>query len=418
MNLSSDDRAMLAGERGPAARFAMRILVRMGEIQGAECMIDIVQAHIDSTIYQGEATLEFAERLAAMEARVAVPASVNVSGVDEYGWRDWNVPPEHADKAYRQMQAYQRMGCIPTWTCAPYQTALRPSFGQQIAWGESSAIVFANSVIGARTERYPDLMDICAAICGRVPAVGLHLSANRAGDLVLRLDAMPQRLQEDDTFCTVLGYLTGKIAQDRSPVIEGISIEPDEDQLKAFGAAAASSGAVALFHMVGVTPEAGTLAEALHGRAPQEEHLITVDDLRRARAELTTETSQRLDRVVLGSPHFSLAEFRRLVPLLAGHKCHPDVSFLITTGRMMRALAQQAGLLEPLREFGAQITVDTCILATPMLPDRTETLMTNSAKYAYYSPGLLNARVAFGSLQDCVRSAVSGRIERDEQLWR
>lgn len=418
MNLSSDDRAMLAGERGPAARFAMRILVRMGEIQDAERMIDIVQAHIDSTIYQGEATLEFAERLAAMEARVAVPASVNVSGVDEHGWRDWSVPQEHADKAYRQMQAYQSMGCIPTWTCAPYQTALRPSFGQQIAWGESSAIVFANSVIGARTERYPDLMDICAAICGRVPEVGLHLSANRAGDLVLRLDAMPQRLQEDDTFCTVLGYLAGKIAQDRSPVIDGMSVAPDEDQLKAFGAAAASSGAVALFHMVGVTPEAGTLADALHGRAPQEEHLITVEDLRQARAELTTETSQRLDRVVLGSPHFSVAEFRRLAPLLAGRKCHPDVSFLITTGRMMRALAQQAGLLEPLREFGAKITVDTCILATPMLPDRIETLMTNSAKYAYYSPGLLNARVAFGSLQDCVRSAVSGRIERDEQLWR
>ena len=417
MQLSSDDRAMLGGGHGPAARFAMSILVRMGEIQDAERMIDITQAHIDSTIYQGEATLEFAERLAEMGARVVVPSSANVIGLDEEGWREWQVPEQYAQKAYRQMQAYRQMGCIPTWTCTPYQTALRPRFGQQIAWGESNAIAFANSVIGARTERYPDLMDICAAICGRVPALGLHLTENRAGEVLLTLSEVPEQLQEQESFCTILGYLTGKIAQERVVVIEGLTVRPGEDELKAFGAAAASSGAVALFHLVGITPEAPTLEAAFHGRSPAERHTITLEDLRTARSELTTGDGDQLDMVVLGSPHFSLLEFRRLAPLVAGRRCHSGIRFLITTSRMMRALAEQAGVLEPIRQFGAKITVDTCILATPMLPSDTTTIMTNSAKYAYYSPGLLGANVAFGSLHDCVRSAVAGRIERDETAW-
>ncbi len=190
----------------------MSIITQMAEIQGARELLDISQAHIDSTIYMGEAGLEFAERLAGWGAKVAVPASLNVSGLDECNWREWPVPEDWARKAERQMRAYQSMGCVPMWTCAPYQTSMAPKFGQQIAWGESNAIVFANSVIGARTERYPDLLDICAAITGRVPALGLHLTENRAGQLLIRLDNIPQRLQEDDSFYPVLGILVGRLA--------------------------------------------------------------------------------------------------------------------------------------------------------------------------------------------------------------
>src|SRR6266513_6551427 len=194
--LTESDRAMLSGGRGPAAALAMSILVRMAEVYGADTLMDISQAHIDSTIYLGDATLEFAERLSSLGARVAVPTSLNVSGVDECGWKDWAVSPDWAAKAARQMLAYERMGAVPTWTCAPYQTHMRPSFGQQIAWGESNAIAFANSVIGARTERYPDLLDVCCAITGRVPAVGLHLTENRAGQLLLQLEDVPPALQQ------------------------------------------------------------------------------------------------------------------------------------------------------------------------------------------------------------------------------
>lgn len=408
---------MLNGEDGPAPQLAMSILVRMAEVYGAERLMDITQAHIDSTIYLGDATLEFAERLASLGARVAVPTSLNVSGVDECGWKDWAVSPEWAAKAARQMLAYERMGAVPTWTCAPYQTHMRPVFGQQIAWGESNAISFANSVIGARTERYPDLLDICCAITGRVPAIGLHLDEQRGGQVLLRLDNVPRALQEDDQFFAVLGHRVGQRSDDLIPVVDGITVTPPEDQLKAFAAAAASSGRVALFHMVGVTPEAPTLEAAFRGRAPLRTEDVTVADLRAARAELTTADGRDLDMVILGSPHFSLAEFTRLAPLVEGRRVHPRVRFLITSGRLMKEQAQARGVLAPILAFGAQVTLDTCILASPMLPPEIKTLMTNSAKYAYYAPSLLNTRVTFGSLADCVASAVEGRVVRDERPW-
>jgi predicted aconitase len=417
LRLTPRDRAMLDGRGGSAAELAMSIVVRMADVYGADELMDISQAHIDSTLYLGDATLEFAERLAALGARVAVPTSLNVSGVDECGWKDWAVSPEWAAKAARQMLAYEKMGAVPTWTCAPYQTHMRPVFGQQIAWGESNAIAFANSVIGARTERYPDLLDICCAITGRVPAVGLHLTAERAGQMLLRLAGVPVALQQDDQFFAVLGHLVGKLAEDRIPVVQGIIVSPTEDQLKAFAAAAASSGRVALFHMIGVTPEAPTLEAAFQGQSPARTIDVAFEDLRAARAELTTADGRELDMVILGSPHFSMAEFRALAPLVAGRRAHPRVKFLVTSSRLMTEEADRAGVLAPIWAFGAQVTLDTCILASPMLPPDIKTLMTNSAKYAYYAPSLLDRRVTFGSLADCVRSAIEGRVIRDEALW-
>jgi predicted aconitase len=417
LTLSDRDRAMADGDGGPAQALAMSILVRMADVYGATELMDISQAHIDSTIYLGDATLEFAERLASLGARVAVPTSLNVSGVDECGWKDWAVKPEWAAKAARQMLAYERMGAVPTWTCAPYQTHMRPAFGQQIAWGESNAISFANSVIGARTERYPDLLDICCAITGRVPAFGLHLTENRAGQMLLRLVDVPAALQADDQFFAVLGHLVGQRAEEAIPVVDGVVVRPPEDQLKAFAAAAASSGRVALFHMVGITPEAATLDAAFQGRLPPPATAITTEDLRAARRELTTADGAELDMVILGSPHFSVEEFTRLAPLVAGRHRHPRVKFLVTSGRFMKEQADQSGVLAPIVAFGAQITLDTCILASPMLPPDIRTLMTNSAKYAYYAPSLLNTRVTFGSLADCVRSAIEGRVVRDDSAW-
>jgi cis-L-3-hydroxyproline dehydratase len=417
LTLSSRDLEMLHGEIGPAPRMAMSIVARMAEVAGASELLDISAAHIDSTVYIGDAGLEFAERLVSLGARVAVPTTLNVSGLDEHHWQEWAVPPLWARQAGRQMKAYQSMGTLPTWTCAPYQTDRRPSFGQQIAWGESNAIVFANSVIGARTERYPDLFDVCCAITGRAPAIGLHLTENRAGQKLFRIADIPDSLPHRDDFYPVLGNLIGTLALDKIPVIDGLSARPDDDQLKAFGAAAASSGGVALFHMVGITPEAPTLEQAFHGQVPRTFIEIGMDMLRQSRLELTHTDSDQVHMVVLGSPHFSLAEYRRLAPLVQGKRRHPGVKFLVTSSRAMTQLAERAGFLEPLLAFGAQITVDTCILTTPMLPEEVKYLMTNSAKFAYYSPGLLGKKITFGSLEDCVQSAVEGRIVRDESVW-
>jgi len=418
LSLTEKDQEMLHGDFGPATRMAMSILVRMAEVAGAKNLLDITGAHIDSTVYIGDAGLEFAERLASLGAKVAVPTTLNVSGLDEHHWQEWAVPNDWARQAHRQMLAYQSMGTIPTWTCAPYQSEMRPSFGQQIAWGESNAIVFANSVIGARTERYPDLFDICCAITGRAPAMGVHLTENRAGKLLLQLKDIPEALQRSDDFYPVLGHFLGKAALERIPVIEGMTIVPDEDQLKALGAAAASSGSVAMFHMVRVTPEAPTLESAFQGKPPEEVIHVTMDMLRESRRELTHTDSEALDMVVLGSPHFSLAEFKMLTPLVQGKRKHSNVKFLVTSSRAMTQLAQRAGFLDALQAFGAQLTVDTCILTSPMLPPEVKYLMTNSAKFAYYTPGLLGRQITFGSLKDCVASAMEGKVVRDETLWK
>lgn len=421
VRLDERDRALLAGEEGEAARLAMRILVRMAGIRGAASMLDIEAAHIDSTIYVGDAGLEFAERLARLGARVRVPSTLNVSGLDEFHWREWSVPAEWAEKSGRQMRAYASMGTTPTWTCAPYQAGNVPRFGQQIAWGESNAVCFANSVLGARTERYPDLLDICCAITGRAPAVGLHLDENRLATRVLRLAGIPARLAAADDFYPVLGHLLGLWADDAPAALVGLPAMPDEDQLKALGAAAASSGAVALFHVPGVTPEAPTLADALGGRKPAATREVGLRELRAARRELTTRGEGSLDLVALGSPHFSFGEFRRLAEVLrergTGREPGCGCELVVTTSRAVRDLADRAGLLDPLRAFGGRITVDTCILATPMLPGTARRLMTNSAKYAWYAPGLLDAEVAFGSLTECVESARRGRVARERGPW-
>jgi predicted aconitase len=196
-----------------------------------------------------------------------------------------------------------------------------------------------------------------------------------------------------------------------------VTVQPSEDELKAFAAAGASSGRVALFHIVGITPEAPTLEAAFHSRQPNRTIAITTADLRAARAELTTADGRELDMVILGSPHFSLAEFARLAPLVVGKRVHPRVKFLVTSSRFMKEEAQRAGVLAPILAFGADITLDTCILASPMLPPQIKTLMTNSPKYAYYAPSLLNTRVTFGSLADCVASAVAGVVVRDDAVW-
>ncbi|KXK14091.1 MAG: hypothetical protein UZ14_CFX002001311 [Chloroflexi bacterium OLB14] len=419
LSLTTKDQAMLQGDFGPATQMAMKILVRMAEVSGATELLDIVGAHIDSTVYIGDAGLEFAEKLASLGAKVSVPTTLNVSGLDEHHWQEWAVTNEWAKQAHRQMIAYQSMGTIPTWTCAPYQTEYKPKFGDQIAWGESNAIAFANSVIGARTERYPDLFDICCAITARAPAIGLHLTHNRAGKILLRLKNIPLALQESDEFYPVLGHLMGKISLDKIPVIQGLEYIPNEDQLKALAAAGASSGSVAMFHIIGVTPEAGTFESAFQNNQPQEIIEVTMDVLRESRKELTHQTSEvSLDLVVLGSPHFSLAEFKQLAPLVKGKRKHENVKFLVTSSRAMTQLAKQAGFSDDLQNFGAQLTVDTCILTSPMLPKEIKYLMTNSAKFAYYSPGLLGKQITFGSLKDCVESAVAGKVIRDESLWK
>ena len=424
VKLSREDKQRLAGRFGEAARMAMRIIVRMAEICEATELMDVSQAHIDGCGLLSESGLEFAETLVRLGGRVCIPTTLNMGPLDLQNWKQFKVNEDFAAKAIRQAKAYTDMGCIPTWSCAPYQGYLTPRFGQQIAWGESNAICYANSVLGARTNRYGDFIDICAAITGRVPKCGLHLTENRKGQILLRLVDADAAIMRNNAFFATLGHLLGSLAGDRIPVIEGLPADASSDQLKALCAAAASSGAVALFHAIGITPEANTLEQTFHGDEPEQVIDIHLADLRKARSDLSTaQEGAELDLVVLGCPHFSFDEFRELARLIqgqieSGKKLGANVRFVVVSCQTSYALLQRSDLLGVLTHFGVEITLDTCVFHTPIVSPDTQVIMTNSGKCAYYAPGELGVQVAFGSMAECVDSAVRGHVCRKETVWK
>jgi predicted aconitase len=317
------------------------------------------------------------------------------------------------------MRLYASLGCRATWTCAPYQLQQRPSFGQHVAWAESNAIVFANSVLGARTERYGDFIDIAAGLIGRAPYAGLHRDEGRFARVVFRLRGVTPALAESDVLFAALGHLIGRRAGGEIAAIDGLA-HATEDQLKALGAAAASSGACAMFHVVGVTPEAPTLAAACGGRSGTRVIDLTVDDLAAAARELSSAAgdNETLGAISVGTPHFSLAEFERLVTFLDGRRISDRVEFFVSTGRDVLTQVTAKGWLDDLTRANVRIVTDTCTYITPILTGRPGAVMTNSAKWAWYAPNNLGLRVIFGSLRECVESAVRGELWRDAGLWR
>lgn len=404
MKLTESDQAVLRGDYGKAAALALQLVVAVAEAQGAERLIDIEAAHIDGCLFHGQAGLDFAERLVSTGGTVAVPTTLNVASLDLLHPDLYRGDPETASSARALMDAYVAMGCQPTWTCAPYQLSRRPGFGQQIAWGESNAIVFANSVLGARTERYGDFMDIACAIAGRAPQFGLHTDEGRLAKLVLELD-VPDQVLDGDVVYPLLGHVIGNAAGTTVPAVLGLDDRATEDRLKAVGAAAASSGAVAMFHAVGVTPEAPTLEEATGGiDYPRE--VIDMDDLREARRELGP-ANEGLAAVSVGTPHMSLTELGRLAEMVKGQVSH--VPFYVNTARGVIGRAG-APLIEALERFGATVVTDTCTYITPIMDEISGAVMTDSGKWAFYAPANLGVSVAFGSLRDCVASAVNGEI--------
>ena len=415
MKLSEEENAILDGAAGSAPQLAMRIVVRMAAILGAEELVPVASAHIDGCLYHGDGGVEFAERLVNLGGAVSVPTTLNVGALDLLNPRNVRASERRREMALRLMKAYESLGCRPTWTCAPYQAGHRPSLGEHVAWGESNAVVFANSVLGARTNRYGDFMDICCALVGRAPRTGLHLGERRRATVLVDTGSLNPALKERDVFYPVLGTWLGAAVGERVAVVTGLPASATEDQLKAMGAASASSGAVGLFHIEGVTPEAPDLETALAGRAPETVLTPSARELRRVRDALSTTGANEIDAVALGSPHFSREEFALLEALLPREPF--GVPFYVCTGRGEVQRLEESGRLRRFREAGVDIVADTCVVVTPILPPRGGVLMTNSGKFAHYTPATTGYDVVYGSLEDCVRSAATGRVARDEGLW-
>lgn len=413
LTLDDSDRSMLAGEQGQAVAFAMQLLASFAEAVGAAALLDITRAHIDGCLYHGEVSLDFVERLVATGGRVRVPTSLNVGAVDLIHPELVQLAASQRDPSIRLMKAHEELGCQPSFTCAPYQTMFRPVFGEQIAWGESNAIVFANSVIGARTNRYGDFIDLCCAMTGRAPAWGLHLDENRRGQILFRLAGFAASQRPTDALYVAVGLIVGAKSGERIPVIEGLPPPRSEDQLKALGAAAASSGAVGLFHAVGITPEAATLVDAFGGGAAQGSFDITPRDVRDALEHLSTvPDGSAITAVCLGTPHFSRDEWNRLMPVLRDVQPGLGLPIYVNTGRGTLQALEREGLTQEFERFNVIPVADTCTYLTPILRRLDGVVMTNSGKWAHYAPGNIGVAVAFGEMEDCVHSAAAGRVVR------
>ena len=415
MKLTSEERELAAGARGQAHAMAMRIVADTGRLLGADRLIAVESAHIDGCLYHGDSGVLFAEKLVELGGRVSVPSTLNVGALDLMHPKRVRLDDGRRDMALRLMRAYEALGCKPTWTCSPYQAGHRPPAGVDVAWGESNAVAFCNSVLGARTNRYGDFLDIACAIVGRAPRYGLHLPENRRARVLVDAGQLSAKLRGLDAFWPVLGAWVGREAGSRIVAIDGLQPFATEDRMKALGAAAASFGAVGLFHIVGVTPEARTLADAFGGEVPEETVTLTPEMVRTARGRLSTASGDSVEAVAVGSPHLSFQEMVTIGELLAGRRV--QLPFFAHTGRHVLKQLEAEGKLAEIRASGVSIVADTCIVVTPILPATVGVLLTNSGKFANYAPGNTGWSVVYGSLAECVESAVSGSLVRDEGLW-
>lgn len=410
VRLEAEDEARIAGRRGEALKLATELIVGLARAMRAPHLIDISAAHIDGCLYHGAASLDFVEHMLARGGRVGVPTTLNVGAMDLIH-PELNGPgtPDTA-AATRLMRAHEALGCTPTFTCAPYLTIFRPRLGDQIAWAESNAIVFANSVIGARTNRYGDFIDLAAALTGRAPAYGLHVAENRRARIVLEVDETAVAGRDPGVLAVAVGLFLGARAGDRVAAITGLP-GLGEDELKALGAAAASSGAVAMFHAVGITPEAPTLEAALGGERPEAVIRVAARDLDRALQRIATAPpGTPLAAVSLGTPHASFAEIERLLQLAEQYP--PTIPLYVNTGRATMQRLEQGSHAARLAALGITVVVDTCTYVSAVMRGHEGTVMTNSGKWAWYAPSNLGVEVAFGSLADCVHSAHLGKVTR------
>jgi len=377
MILGPEEQALLEGEGGQAARKAMQILVALGKIYGAERMTPVTSVQIAGVSYDnlGEAGLQFLQEMADGGGKAHVLTTLNPAGMDIENWQALGISPEFAERQMRVIQAFARMGIVTTCSCTPYLSGNTPHFGEHIAWAESSAVCYANSVLGARTNREGGPSALAAALTGVTPLYGFHLDAARQPAISVEVQA---RLRENDDFGALGKALGERLAAgglQRVAFIRGIP-PASVEQLKSFCASLATYGGAALFHMEGITPEASYM------HPPADRISITPEDLSSAKAVMNDAGAEEADFVTLGCPHLSIKEIARIAELLAGKQVKKE--FWITTARPTKQVADQMGYTRIIEEAGARFAADTCCVVAP-IQGRFRVMVTDSAKACYYA---------------------------------
>jgi predicted aconitase len=412
MRLSREEQEMLEGKYGYPVKKSMEILVKLGEIYNAEEMIPISSVHMpgSSVVVAGEAGTKFVEMMAEKGGKFRVPTTLNTSAIDFESWKKLGIPEETYKLQARLTKAYETMGGIACHSCIPYLIGSYPRFGEDVAWGESSAIAYVNSVLGARTNRNGGPSAIAAALTGRIPAYGYHLQENRLGHVLVNVIT---ELKDIDDYGS-LGYWVGGIVKSKVPVFTGIPKNVTNDQLKMLSAALASSGSVALFHIVGITPEAPTLEVAFGGRKPEQELEFGKSQLTEAQNSLNKNDGQQISLVAIGCPHASIYEIETIAKMLENKKLHERVDLWIITAIPNILYAERCGYKKIIEEAGGTFVSDTCPILSPMGYVAREkgysAIVTNSAKLAHYAPGQCALPTYYGSLEKCINAALSGRF--------
>jgi predicted aconitase len=399
MHLTPEEQQMLASEHGRATRKAMEILTALGTIYDAEQMVPVTSVQIAGVSFDnlGEAGLDFLSEMAAGGGRVKVLTTLNPAGMDIENWQALGIDPDFARNQERVIDAYAKMGVVTTCSCTPYLFGNLPHFGEHIAWAESSAVCYANSVLGARTNREGGPSALAAALTGRTPAYGLHLDENRQPGLTVRVEA---NLTDTRDF-GALGVVVGRAIESRQvkaiPYLHGIPTAT-VDQLKSLCASLATYGGLAMFHMEGITPESAQYAP------PDETLVIRQGDLDEAIRSLDAfPSSEEVDFVSLGCPHLSIHEIQRIAELLQGK--HVRKTFWITTSRPVKRIADQMGYTATIEAAGAIFAVDTCCVVAP-IKGRFKTLVTDSAKACYYAGAKNGFEIRFLPFDEVVEEAL------------
>jgi predicted aconitase len=394
---------MLQGQAGPAVQKAMQIVVVLAEVYEAEALVPVASAQIAGVSYKnlGDAGLEFLEEWAAQGARVRVPAFMNPAGMDLQRWREMGIAPDFARQQERVISALTAMGVAATCTCTPYLVGFAPHAGEHLAWSESSAVSYANSILAARSNREGGPSALAAAIAGRTAGYGLHVTTNRRATHRLQVRCMLQ----DEADWGALGYLVGRQVGDGVPYFQLLPetrLVARQESWMALGAAMGASGAVALYHVEGVTPEAGG---ALAGRGDALP-IIVIENLAEGYAALDSPLEQ-IDFVSLGCPHSTLSDVEHVAQLLDGKRV--KATFWITTSRGVRQAAERAGLVARIERAGARVFADTCLVVAPVEEMGFKAMATNSAKAAFYAPMHSALQRRFGSVEQCIAAALTGR---------